>query len=109
MAVILIENMGKELKVDQGKALLKHFHENQIDWMQSCGGKGRCTTCKAIVKEGAQNLSPMTSVEWRYRGMGSLADNERLSCQTRVLGDVIISTPREYKLPHLRYTDDPQD
>ena len=107
MAVILIENLGKALQVDQGKALLRYFHENQVDWMQSCGGKGLCTTCKVIVKEGMQNLSPPSSVEWRYRGAGALADNERLSCQTRVLGDIVILAPAEYKLPHMRYTDDP--
>jgi ferredoxin, 2Fe-2S len=107
MAKIVIDNVGKELVVDDlSKTLLKHFHEHRVDWMQSCGGKGKCTTCKVIVRAGFENFSAPTSVEWRYRAVRGLNDNERLACQTKISGDVTISAPNEYKLPHITYLDE---
>ncbi|HYC83943.1 MAG TPA: 2Fe-2S iron-sulfur cluster-binding protein [Chryseosolibacter sp.] len=108
MAKIEIENLfNKVLEItDLEKTLLKHFHEHRIDWMQSCGGKGRCTTCKVIVRAGSENLSGRTTPELRYLGQGAIAKDERLSCQVKVTGDIIISVPRIYKLPHVRYSDD---
>lgn len=106
MPKIVIENLdGKEINAPERKSLLRVLQENRIDWMQSCGGKGRCTTCKAVIVKGAENLSPVTSAEWRYRGIKALGDDERLSCQSAVLGDLVIRVPDVYKLPHVRYSD----
>ena len=71
--------------------------------MHACGGKGRCTTCKVIVLKGHEHLISVTPAENRYRAMGALKSNERLSCQVRILGDVTIAVPEEYKLPHIDY------
>lgn len=103
----MIENLFKRtLDADAGKTLLKHFQENAIDWMHACGGKGRCTTCKVIVKHGAENLGPLTSAEERYLRDGALGSGERLACQTKVNGDVTVVAPPEYHLPHMRYSDE---
>jgi 2Fe-2S ferredoxin len=108
MAKIVIDNLyGKTLEVTAlDKTLLKHFHDHGLDWMQSCGGKGRCTTCKVIVKAGFENFSRPTTAELRYRGIQALNENERLSCQCKIAGDIIISAPQAYKLPHIRYSDE---
>ncbi|HEY0652518.1 MAG TPA: 2Fe-2S iron-sulfur cluster-binding protein [Chryseosolibacter sp.] len=105
MPLIVIENWkSKTLTInDTTVSLLKHFQNNRLDWMHSCGGKGRCTTCKVIVLEGHEHLSQATPAENRYRAMGALRANERLSCQVRVLGDVKVAVPEEYKLPHIEY------
>ena len=71
--------------------------------MHACGGKGRCTTCKVIVVNGFENFSDVTPAEVRYHQLGALGDTERLSCQTRISGDVSIAVPDEYKLPHVQY------
>lgn len=107
MPVILIKNWSqKKLTVnDERKPLLRHFQDNFLDWMHACGGKGRCTTCKVIVISGSHHFSSTTPAENRYRSIGALKDNERLSCQTRVLGDVAIAVPDEYKLPHINYDE----
>ena len=106
MARITIENLfGKILEVeDTGKTLLQHFHDHQIDWMQACGGKGRCTTCKVKVIEGIEYFSPLTNAETRYITQRALHANERLSCQTKIRESVTISVPDEYKLPHIHYS-----
>ncbi len=106
MVKIVIENLGqKELLVnDLTKPVLYHLHTGQVDWMHACGGKGRCTTCKMILTKGAENLTPHSPAELRYRQQGALKDNERLACQTRLKGDIVIRVAEEYKLPHLHYS-----
>jgi ferredoxin, 2Fe-2S len=106
IARIVISNWAeKRLEVkDFSKSLLRHLHDHQLDWMHSCGGKGRCTTCKAIILSGGENLSQVTPAEERYRQLGALQADERLSCQARVTGDVTIAVPEEYKLPHIDYS-----
>ena len=91
---------------DYGKPLLKHFHDNGLDWMHACGGKGRCTTCKVIVKAGLENFDPPTPAEKRWEKEGALRAGERLACQARITGNVLISVPKEYQLPHVRYSDE---
>lgn len=107
MPKIEIENLyGKILEVDQiNKSLLRHFHDHEIDWMHACGGKGRCTTCKVVIKTGMENLSLPTAAERGYADQKALKSNERLSCQARITGDVVILVPADYKLPHVSYSD----
>ncbi|MBK6265936.1 (2Fe-2S)-binding protein [Marivirga sp. S37H4] len=87
------------------KTALELIHENFIDWMHACGKKGRCTTCKMIVIEGQNNLSELTEPETKYREQGRLAENERLSCQAKVLGDIKIKVADINKFPHMDYSD----
>jgi 2Fe-2S ferredoxin len=107
MAVIVIKNLGeKTLEVqDFSKTILQHVQANAIDWMHACGGKGRCTTCKVVVVAGSGNLEPRTKAELLYKGQGLLLETERLACQVRITGDVVICVPAENKLPHLKYSD----
>jgi ferredoxin, 2Fe-2S len=107
MARIVIVNLfNKALDVENlSKSLLQHFHDNQLDWMHSCGGKGRCTSCKAIILKGTENIVRLTPAELKYKSLGLLAQNERLSCQVRILGDVELAAPPEFKLPHVTYSD----
>lgn len=104
---ITIENLGqKEVPVNPpGQSALLCFQQARIDWMHSCGGKGRCTTCKMIVLEGMENLSNESPAEKNYERQGLLRENERLACQVRVLGDIRIRVPAASKLPHVQYTD----
>lgn len=106
MVKIIIENLGQKEIAWEGepKSLLSHFQGNRIDWLQSCGGKGRCTTCKALIIQGMSNLGRATPAELRYRNEKLLGENERLTCQTRVTGDVVVRVPDECKLSHIKYT-----
>ena len=84
---------------------LKIIHENNIDWMHACGGKGRCTSCKMIVEEGMSNLAEVTEPEKKYKAQGRLKDNERLACQTKVLSDIRIKVAEINKFPHINYSE----
>lgn len=107
MPRITIQNINNKSvgSQDSSKTVLKIFQENLIDWMHACGGKGRCTSCKMIVKEGAENLSPPSPFEEKMRKAGRLAGNERLACQCSTAGDLLVQVPEENKLPHITYTD----
>ena len=106
MVKIVIENLGKkELLANDSSATALHvIHGHFVDWMHSCGGKGRCTTCKMIVLSGMENISRPSDAEKRYRAEGALAQNERLACQVSVSGNILIRVPEEYKLPHVQYS-----
>ncbi len=107
MPKIIIKNINnQEVDIyDTNKSVLQHFAEAYIDWMQACGGKGRCTTCKMILHEGLQNLSPPSTAEQKFQKMDRLQPGERLACQCSLQGDILISTPQKYKLPHINYSD----
>jgi 2Fe-2S ferredoxin len=105
MARILIHNWSnKSLEVnDLSRSVLQHLQDHRFDWMHACGGKGRCTTCKFRIISHPENFEPETPAEHRYRKQDLLAGNERLSCQAKIKGDVVIAVPDEYKFPHIRY------
>lgn len=107
MPKIVIENLNKKeiLSQNDKKLLLDIIHENNVDWMYACGGKGRCTTCKAIFLKGIENVSPITACEDKYMDSGRLKKNERLTCQCHILGDVVIKVDSSNKFMHLSYSD----
>lgn len=84
---------------------LKAIQRQNIDWMHACGTKGRCTTCRMIIIEGLENLSQLSESEKKYRSEGRLKSNERLTCQTKVLGDIVIRVPEATKFPHVKYSE----
>jgi 2Fe-2S ferredoxin len=117
MVKIVIENLGqKEIRSnDTGKPLLRTIQEAGVDWMTDCGGKGRCTTCKAIVVSGGDHLTGTTPAELKYRAMGALLSNERLMCQVRLreafpedgveaVDTLTLRVPEEFKLKHVKYS-----
>lgn len=105
MPQIIIENLfNKIINGDPDLTILDNIHQNYIDWMHTCGKKGNCTSCKMIVVKGANNLSPHTGTEEKFRSLGRLKDRERLACQCKLLGDITIKAPDFYKLPHVQYS-----
>ncbi|HAA12950.1 MAG TPA: ferredoxin [Cytophagales bacterium] len=109
MPQILVENLqGLQISVPEGttKSVLQIVQQNFVDWMHACGAKGRCTTCRMVVKEGMEGLSSPTRFEEKMRDKNRLAANERLSCQTQVQeGHIVIRVPKDTQLPHQTYSD----
>lgn len=107
---IRIENLDVPPLAVSGssKSVLSSLLDSGLDWMHACGGKGRCSTCKVRVISGSSNLTPLSPVEISYREQNELREDERLTCQTRLLGDVTFIVPTEVKLPHVHYLDDSQ-
>jgi ferredoxin len=55
----------------------------------TCGGRGLCGTCKVWVRESASNAASPPNLRERFHGAGN---GRRLACQTRVLGDIEVTT-----------------
>jgi len=108
MPEIIIRSLeNKVLKVEQPpKTLLWHIQQAYIDWMHTCGAKGRCTTCRVIVLDGSENFSQLTAAELKYAEKSLLKTNERLACQAEVMGDVQVAVPTDCRLPHVAYSDE---
>jgi 2Fe-2S ferredoxin len=111
MVKIIIENLGQKVvsgnpatEVD-ARRIVDHLRDANVDWMQGCGGKGRCTTCRAAIVSGMENLGPLTAAEQRYRQLNALGESERLVCQATISGEVRLRVPHDGKLPHLKYTE----
>lgn len=106
MPTITIKNLDNKsiIYTDSNQSVLKVLHENNVDWMHSCGAKGRCTTCKMIVHEGITSLSAYSAFEEQSISLGNLEDNERLTCQCHTTEDIVISVPESSKMPHINYS-----
>lgn len=108
MRKVIIKNLeSKSIDCKDKKERLLDILLNATDWMHACGGKGRCTTCKAIILKGMDFLSKQSEAEIRFANLGRLKKNERLTCQVRFEdeGVVIVKVPYESKMPHLNYSD----
>ena len=77
----------KTVDAQTGESILKIALDNGIPMEHACGGNGFCTTCMCSVKSGMENLSPRND---REENMGVTMEPYRLSCQTRVQGDIEI-------------------
>ncbi|KIC41513.1 guanylate cyclase [Ruegeria sp. ANG-R] len=81
---------GPEVVAEKGMTLLEMSRANGIPHTALCGGKGRCTTCRVVVEEGADQLHPPTEVEARSLKAVGAPEGTRLACQTRPTDPVTV-------------------
>jgi len=106
MPTVVIANLeSKSIHCEDKRERLLDILLSATDWMHACGGKGRCTTCKAKIVSGMESLSERTRPEEQYMKLNKLQDDERLTCQVQVAGDVVVKVPKETQLPHLTYSE----
>lgn len=106
MPKVIVENLhSKAIPFEAKIERLLDILVSDTDWMYTCGGQGKCTTCAAIIIEGAENLNELTNSEIRFRNLGRLSAEERLACQCLVSSDLVIRVPDRNKLPSLYYSE----
>ena len=81
---------GEVLTLNGEDSLLKQLKDAGKKIKSSCGGCATCTDCMIVVKSGELNLSPQTFEELRLLGNVFHITKERLSCQTKITGDVTL-------------------
>jgi uncharacterized 2Fe-2S/4Fe-4S cluster protein (DUF4445 family) len=86
MPRVTFADAGKAGEFPAGRTVLSIAGELDIRVSQVCGGDGACGTCRIEVVEGWNALSPQTMDEI-YK---ELEAPYRLSCQARLVGDVIV-------------------
>ena len=74
---------GPEIVSPKGPTLLEMSRANGVAHTSLCGGRGRCTTCRVLVEDGAENLAPPSEAEKRSLAAVGAAPGMRLACQIR--------------------------
>jgi len=70
------------LHVEPGATILKAAHDAGVDITATCGGRGRCTSCRVKFVAGA--MPPPTIMDELQLGDTLVREGYRLSCQCRV-------------------------
>lgn len=78
-------NEGR-IRIRGDQSLLAASLESGIPHLHACGGNARCSTCRVLVEEGGEHLSPPTEAERALAGRMGFPPGVRLACQARVRG-----------------------
>jgi uncharacterized 2Fe-2S/4Fe-4S cluster protein (DUF4445 family) len=102
---IIFTPSGRRGRVPAGTTVLDAARTLGVDIDSVCGGRGICGRCAvtpsfgAFPKHGIQveptHLSEPGDIEAAYRAEHGLADDRRLSCTVRLLGDALVDVPPE--------------
>lgn len=80
---------GRTLEIDGETTLREAAHLVEVNVHDRCGGMGACCNCVVTVVEGMANICPKGVIE---EAVFYLAESDRLSCQCKITGDVVIKT-----------------
>ncbi len=81
---------GEILDFNSEESLLVQLKKAGKKIKSSCGGCATCSDCTIVVKSGESNLTPQNFEELRLLGNVFHITKERLSCQTKIIGDVTL-------------------
>ena len=79
-------------EVAMGAELMQSLLAAGLPVASSCAGDGVCGKCRVQVVSGIENLSPAGDLEKGLAQKYQLGSDERIACQTRVNGDVTVTT-----------------
>ena len=101
--LVVFTPSGRRGRFVAGTPVLTAARSLGVDIDSVCGGRGLCGRCQVrlglgeFAKHGivsrAENLSEINEVELRYDRKRGVRPGQRLSCQARVLGDLVIDVP----------------
>lgn len=74
---------GPRISAPKGLTLLEMSRDNGVPHTALCGGKGRCTTCRVVIEDGADSLPPPDATEARSLAAVGAPPGTRLACQIR--------------------------
>lgn len=74
---------GPEITAEICHTLLEMSQQANIPHTSLCGGKGRCTTCRVVITDGAQTLPDPSPAEARALKAVGASPETRLACQIR--------------------------
>jgi ferredoxin len=92
MPIIKLQPGERKLECPRKVNLLQFLQSQEIPVGNACGGKGLCASCKVQVLQGERSLSRPNDKEIELAERNHLQKSERIACQSRVLGDIEITT-----------------
>ena len=83
------------LRVDcaDGESVFEVGRRAGVEISTACVGKATCGLCRVKLVAGESSVSPRNAAEKKHLGNVYVLTKVRLSCQTRVLGDVVVDVP----------------
>ncbi len=84
----------RAIEADPDETLLKAAERHDIPLTRICGGRGRCSTCRVMIREGLDHCSPRTIAETAIAEKMAFPPEIRLSCQTHIRGSGDITLRR---------------
>ncbi|WP_245504073.1 adenylate/guanylate cyclase domain-containing protein [Lichenihabitans psoromatis] len=101
---------GPLVRTELGPTLLEISRRNKIPHLSTCGGRGRCSTCRVLVLSGGAEAAPPSDAERKTLKTIGAADNVRLACQLRPSAAITImpllkSATTEQRLPAMAEAD----
>jgi uncharacterized 2Fe-2S/4Fe-4S cluster protein (DUF4445 family) len=79
---------NRVLQAAPGTSILKAAHAGGVDITATCGGRGRCTSCRVKFVEGT--IPPPTIMDQLQLGDDLVREGYRLSCQCRVTEPITV-------------------
>jgi uncharacterized 2Fe-2S/4Fe-4S cluster protein (DUF4445 family) len=102
--LVVFTPSGKRGRFPIGTPLLQAARTLGVDIDSVCGGRAICGRCQVLVMEGdfakhgvtstAANLSAVSAAEQSYATRRGLPSGHRLSCSSRVQGDLVVDVPQ---------------
>ncbi len=104
-AKVVFQPSGRRGTFPVGTPLLDAARSLGVYVESVCGGRGICGRCQISVSEGtfakenltssADHLEGATDAENRYAELRNLPADRRLSCQAKILGDLVVDVPAD--------------
>jgi uncharacterized 2Fe-2S/4Fe-4S cluster protein (DUF4445 family) len=85
---VTFEPTGQTLGVPEGQTFLRAAQDAGIDVMATCGGRGRCHSCRIKIIKGS--VPPPTIMDTVQLGHDEVREGFRLSCQTVISSDCTV-------------------
>jgi len=77
-----------EVRAARGETMLDAAHRAGVEIMATCGGRGRCRSCRCRIVEGT--LPPPSVADTVQLGPEEVRERFRLACQTRLMDDTTL-------------------
>lgn len=84
---------GKHIDIESGAYLLDAALDAGLPVQQQCGNMSICGWCVMEIVSGAEHLDSVEKPEQLLAKRNNFTPTMRASCQTRVLGNVVVRTP----------------
>lgn len=91
MPTITISKLNKTIEVELGANLMLSLLNAGLPVASSCAGDGICGKCKLSIITGNNQLSIETEDEIFLKNKLSIQKDLRISCQTKVLGNIEVN------------------
>ena len=88
---VRFDNLDIEVSVARGTSLLDAALDGDVDLNHYCGGMCSCGSCRLEILGG--EISPKDDMEEATLAIVREGEDDRLGCQTLVMGDVVVRLP----------------